>query len=445
MSAALNVSLPTPPMLQGLPMLGNALDFRRDQLGLFRRGHDQFGKVFGIKLLRQPAAVLVGREHTRFFFESTDDHLSMREVYEFLIPIVGGRVLFTASRDEYEAQKKVVLPAFQGKKMRGYVTEMGNEATEWLDTLGERGQFDLVEISERLTMAMAARALLGVNFRRTLGPELQRLFGDLSGGLEFLLPTNIPLPRFIRRDRARVRLERVFTEVIAERRRHPEQHDDFLQALIGSTYLNGEPMPDRVLVLILIGALFGGRENTAGHLEWSLVHLLQNPDYLARVTAQVDDKLPEGEPVNLERLQSLQLLDWAIKESERLDPMTVTLVRYTKKAYEVDGFRVPEGWLTVCGIALTQRLPELFRDPDKYDPERYSRGEEKPYSIVGFGGGAHRCWAAQFVYNELKTILGLLLRRYHVGLVDPFVPRHTNDIGVTRPKQPCAVWYRRRA
>lgn len=444
MSAALSNEPRTPPMLPGLPVLGNALEFRRDQLGLFRRGHEQFGRVFGIKLLRQPGVVLVGPEHTRLFFESTDDTLSMREVYEFLIPIVGGRVLFTASREEYEAQKKVVLPAFHGKKMRGYVAEMGRETNEWLESLGARGHFDLVEISERLTMAVAARALLGVNFRRALGPELLQLFADLSGGLEFLLPTNLPLPRFIRRDRARARLEKLFTEVIAERRKNPDQYDDFLQALIGATYLNGEPMPDRVLVLMLIGVLFGGRENTAGHLEWSLIHLLQNPDYLERVRTQVDDKLAADEPVTLERLQSLQLLDWAIKESERLDPMTVTLVRYTAKPYEVDGFTVPKGWLTVAGIALTQRLPELFRDPDKYDPDRYARGEEKPYSIVGFGGGAHRCWAASFVYNELKTILGLLLRRYHVGLVDPFAPRHTNDIGVTRPMQPCVVWYRRR-
>jgi sterol 14-demethylase len=126
--------------------------------------------------------------------------------------------------------------------------------------------------------------------------------------------------------------------------------------------------------------------------------------------------------------------------------MTHLLVRLTREPYEAGGYRIPKGWLTVAGIALSQRLPELFRDPDRYDPLRFGpdRDEEKPHSIVGFGGGMHRCWAAAFVYSEMKVIIALLLSRYALSLEDREPQSEPNDIGVLRPKLPCWVRYDRR-
>src|SRR5438045_3898116 len=79
LSCPVRMQIP-PPMLSGLPVLGCALEFRRDPLTLFRRGYAAHGPVFGIKLLFQPAVVLVGPEKMRFFFEDTDRTLSMSEV-----------------------------------------------------------------------------------------------------------------------------------------------------------------------------------------------------------------------------------------------------------------------------------------------------------------------------------------------------------------------------
>ncbi len=437
----------TPPMLSGLPILGSALDFRRDPLALFRRGYEQHGAVFGMKLAFQPAVVLVGPEKLRFFFEATDDALSMNEVYQFLVPIVGGKVLFTASPREYEEQKKIMLPAFHGKKLKSYVGEMAVEVESWLDTLGDEGEFELIDTAERLTMAMAARCVFGPRFRERLGPQFVEHFVHLSGGLEFLLPTNLPLPRFLRRDRALRALQQLFGEVVAERRASAAQYDDFLQELLGAPYLEHARIPDEMVVTILIGLLFGGRENTAGHLEWCMVQLLAHPTWQARVRDEVDAALGATDAPTFDTLRQLKLLDACLKETDRLRPMTATLVRLAARDFEIDGHTVPKGWLVVAGIALSHRLPEIFRDPETWDPGRFygNRDEDVPYGVVNFGGAHHRCWAMTFVAQEMKTVLALLLRRYDVALVDPDPPSETNDIGVTRPRAPCRVRYRRRA
>ncbi|TAK18137.1 MAG: cytochrome P450 [Myxococcaceae bacterium] len=440
-------SLPLPPMLPGLPLVGNAIDFRRDALGLFRKGYQRFGPVFGIRLARNPAVVLVGPDLLRLFFESTDTLLSMGEIYSFLEPILGDKVLFTAPKREYDEQKRVMLPAFHGKKLRSYVGEMTAEVDEWLDTLGPHGTFDLCEVSQQLTMNVVARAILGEPFRRRLGPELASLFKDLAGGLEFVLPTNLPLPRFIRRDRALRKLREILGAVVRERRANPDAHDDFLQALLAASYLDQPTIPDEKVVTFVLGLIFGGRENTSGHLEWALVMLLQHPDALARAVAEVDGVFGPDERPDYDSLRSLPWLEACVKEAERLRPVTHTLLRLAAQDFTAGDYHVPKGWLVVAGIALSQRLPALFRDPERYDPERFSpeRDEDKPYHIVGFGGGGHRCWAAAFVNNEMKIMLGMLLRRYELSLVDPAAPAKLNDIGVLRPAPPCMVRYRRRA
>ncbi|MFO0649760.1 MAG: cytochrome P450 [Polyangiales bacterium] len=438
--------LPLPPMLPGLPLIGNALDFRRDALGVFRRGYDRFGPVFGIKLARQPAVVLVGPELLRFFFEQTDTLLSMGEVYGFLEPILGDRVLFTAPRREYDEQRRIMQPAFHGKKLRSYVGEMAAEVDAWLDTLGAAGTFDLCDVSQQLTMNVVARAILGEPFRRRLGPELSRLFADLAGGLEFVLPTNLPLPRFIRRDRALKRLREILGAVVRERRANPDAHDDFLQALLAASYLDAPSIPDDKVVTFVLGLIFGGRENTAGHLEWALVLLLQHREALARAVSEVDGALGPKDRPDYDLCRQMPWLDACVKEAERLRPVTHTLLRLAAQDFTAGDYRVPKGWLVVAGIALSQRLPALFRDPERYDPERFGpeRDEDQPYHIVGFGGAQHRCWAMAFVNNELKVILSMLLRRYEVSLVDPSAPAKVNDIGVLRPAAPCLVRYRRR-
>jgi sterol 14-demethylase len=321
------------------------------------------------------------------------------------------------------------------------------EVDAWLGTLGRDGVFDLCEVSQQLTMAVVARAILGEPFRKKLGPELSLLFADLARGLEFVLPTNLPLPRFIRRDRALKRLREILGAVVRERRANPDAHDDFLQALLAASYLDHPSIPDEKIVTFLLGLIFGGRENTAGHLEWALVLLLQHPEALERAVAEVDGLLgPKGRP-NYDEVRELRWLEACVKEAERLRPVTHTLLRLAAKDFTAGDYRVPAGWLVVAGIVLSQRLPALFRDPERYDPARFGpdRNEDQPYHIVGFGGAGHRCWAQAFVNNELKVILGMLLRRYELALVDPSAPAKVNDIGVLRPAAPCLVRYRRRS
>ena len=76
---------PTPPLVSGaLPGLGHALEFRADRTALVRRGFEEHGNCFAIKLANQNVAILIGPDNQRFFFMETDKALGIQEPYRFL-------------------------------------------------------------------------------------------------------------------------------------------------------------------------------------------------------------------------------------------------------------------------------------------------------------------------------------------------------------------------
>jgi sterol 14-demethylase len=277
-------------------------------------------------------------------------------------------------------------------------------------------------------MNVAASALLGPEVRARIG-AFRPLLTDLARGMDFILPPNLPLPRFRRRDRARQQLTAMIEPILADRRAKPGAREDFLQTLVDDETLR----TDATLVGMALCTLFTGYITTAAQMSWALVLLLQHRAYLESVL----DELPAGRSPRLE---------WAVKEAVRLRPVMTHYARTNAEDYERAGYRMPQGWLTMLCPAVAHRLPALFADPDAYDPERFGPGREedrRPYAMIGFSGGFYRCPGSGFGMTEIRVVLAKLLERYAVELVDAD-PRAAFDLGVTRPGSPCRVRYRAR-
>jgi sterol 14-demethylase len=236
-------------------------------------------------------------------------------------------------------------------------------------------------------------------------------------------------------------------ETIAERRADPDKHDDFLQVFVDSTYTDGSPPPDGVITALIMGLVFAGHETTAGHGSWAMVHLLQQSDFLQRVVADIDSAWPQDDRLSLSKLRGYESLEWALKETERLQPVAELLIRTTTEPVEMNGYEIPEGWIVLLSPHVSHRIPELFEDPERYDPLRFGPGREEdvqdPFALVGFGGGPHKCLGMNFAYTEMKVIFSLLLHKYELELLNPD-PKAVRDAGTVRPERPCLIRYRLR-
>jgi sterol 14-demethylase len=441
------MSLSLPPLLPGgMPLLGHLPAFYRDRIQVLQRGYALCGPIFRLRLGPQSMVVLVGPTYHAFFFEHTDSTLAMDRAYRFLVPMFGEPVSVVAGPQAYREQRPVYGEIFSSRHMPGYVAIMAQEVQAWLDTLGAEGTFELVTACEQLTQHIAAHAFLGANFRQRFNEPFWHLFRDLVAGLDFLLPPSLPLPKFRRRDRAKRQLHAMLRPLLAERRARLQAHDDFLQTLVEARHTDGRPWSDSLIMSFILALMFAGYETTAAQTSWALILLLQHPDYLDHVRTELDAVLPPGQGIDVETLRRLPHVTWALREAERLHPASSLLLRYNTEAYELGGYRVPQGWLTALCPQLSHQLPEVFREPARYDPWRFAPGRaedrQHPFALIGFGGGMHKCAGMHLALHEMSMIISLLLQQYDLELVTPD-PQPTTEMRAARPTL-CWVRYRRR-
>ena len=440
------MSKPTPPFVSGaLPALGHALEFREDRTALMRRGFEEHGNLFAIKLANQNVAVLIGPENQKVFFMETDKALGIQDPYRFLRAMFG-EVLFLAPHSVYLEHRAVVLEAFRREKMLYYGDVMQEVVQHWLDGLGEAGEIELTREITHLVQEVAGNCFLGAEVHRQLGREFWDLYTDLAAGLDPLLPPDLPLPKFIRRDRAKASLRAVLGPVIAERRANPERYDDFLQDLVNKRTPDGRLADEEMIVNLLLGLMFAGHETTAGQAAWTLILLLQNPDYLRLVLAEIAQVAPPGAHIDAQRLAQLEHIAWAVREVERMRPSADLLMRTVEQDLEVGDYLLPKGWLAQVAQELGHNLPGLFDDPERFDPLRYApgRAEDKQhrFALIGFGGGTHKCIGMNFANNEMTIITALLFQQFDVELVTKH-PQIHRGLGASRPTA-TVVRYRRK-
>jgi len=436
---------PIPPMLRGAPVFGSLFEFALRRETLIRRGYESFGPVFGFELASQPVAALIGPEYHQFFFTETDRRLNIEKPYRQLAAIFG-KVGFLAPKEVYQDQHPVLYAPFKPSKMPEYVAVMQREVQRWLDSLGDSGSIDIGVEMVKLVQTVAGCALMGDDFQQRTGREFWQQFATLGKALNPAIPPEWPVPRNIRRDKAKARIREMLRPIISERRRNPERYDDFFQQLVSTPRRSGALADDDVLVGLVQGLMFAGHETTAGQAAWTVIELARTPDYLALVRGELEQHLPPDTPLTAQTMRKLEHVFWAVREVERLHPTGDGLMRMVEQEVELGGYRIPPGWLVTVSARVAHKLPELFSDPERFDPLRFAPGREEDrkhgYTLIGFGGGKHKCAGMSFANNEMMVIAALLLQQFDLELLTP-EPRDTFALGAARPDK-VVLRYRRR-
>lgn len=441
------MSKPLPPMLPGAkPLVGHALEFQNARNALFEEGLRTIGPIFALRLANRRAAVLIGPDYHELFFTETDKRLSMHKTYRFLRAMFGD-VAFAADPETYVKQRPVLHLPFKGAKMPGYLEIMQAEIQRWLDGLGESGEMELTAEITELVQNVAAHALMGRQFRDEMGREFWDHYTVLGQSMDLILPPDLPLPKFRRRDRARDALHEMVWPLIAERRANPDAYDDFLNDFVHATYADGEPVEEDVIANLIVALMFAGHETTAGQAAWTIIQLLQHPDYLALARAELDEQLAPGTALDMRTLGHLQHVRWAVDETTRMHPSADLLLRMAEEDIDVGGYRIPAGWMVIVTAGTAHRLEEWFEEPHRYDPLRFAPGRAEDrghrFAMIGFGGGTHKCAGMNFANAEMALIAALLFRQFDLELVTRNPGVHYG-LGASRP-QPTLIRYRRRA
>src|SRR3954447_17750281 len=347
-------------------------------------------------------------EKIREVFTAPADVLHPGEGARVLEPIVGPRSVLLLDEREHLAQRKLMLPAFHGERMRALVGVMEEVAAAEVASWRRGASFALHERTQALTLEVILRAVFGL----AAGPRLDELRVTLKQLLDLGASPLTLLPPFRRRLgplttwsrflAVRERADALILALVDERRRAGEQTDDVLSMLLAARDEDGRPMSDGELRDELVTLLVAGHETTASELSWAFEQLVRAPEVLERVTrAAAEDDEP--------------YLEATVKEILRRRPvLPIAQPRRIKQPVEIGGREYPAGPAFTACIYLVHHDERIYPEPYAFRPERFLDGSPGTYSWIPFGGGVRRCLGASFAQLEMRIALRAILAEVEV-------------------------------
>jgi len=435
-----------PPSLSGLPFLGNAIEFGVDPITLLKDGFKKHGDVFSATIFGETLTILASSEGHELFFKAKEEEFSACKVYKFTVPVFGKNVVYDVPPDVLLEQRKFVGGGLTVKRFKSYVPIIEEETSAYFTSRwGDSGEAELMSDFNEVTVLTSTRCLQGKEIR-DISDEFAKLYWDLDKALNaigFFFP-NIPLPTMIGRDRARKKMGQIFLNVIKKRRENPgEEQEDLIQTLMNCQYKDGRVVPDEEIVGMMIALLLAGQHTSNVTGAWTGVHLLSHPHVLEK--ALEEQKNITG-PLQYDDIKNAHYLDSVVKETLRLRPPIIMMMRRILKDTEFKGYTLRAGTIAVVSPALSHRLDNFYSNPDTFDPDRFAVREEdkkNPFSFLAFGAGKHACIGESFAFVQVKTIWSWLIRNYELELVTKKIEPNFKSM-VVGPVPPVTIRYKRK-
>jgi cytochrome P450 len=358
-----------------------------------------------------------------------------------------GRSVFVTNGDEWERQRRIIDPAFEGGRLRDTFPAMLAAAEGAVARLAPGA----VEIEAPMSHAAADvifRTLFSVPIEDAAAAQVFRAFRDHQATQPILnLAGFLPLPRWfprLHRPRTgatarRIRaLIRAMTEGRAAQIAAGTAPDDLATKIMttpdpvtGQTFGTAE-MVDQVAIFFL-----AGHETSASALAWALYLVALDPALQGRL-AQEGAAL--GASPEFGAVSRLKLARDVFREALRLYPPVPMMVREAACPETFRDRAVRPGDQIVISPWHLGRHEGIWDDPDAFCPARWGTEAGRTSARDGyipFSTGPRVCPGAGFAMIEGPLILALMVRAFHFAPVAGRVPEPVAHLTV-RARQ--GIW-----
>ncbi len=368
-----------------------------------------------------------------------------------------GHSLFVSDGEAWRRQRRMIEPAFSHMRIDasfGAMAAAVDACEARLDAAAASGEpISLDAAMGQLTADIICRTI----FSRSLDDGIAReVFVDFATFEHSV--ANVRLARLLLgRPFAKVpqpgavlaacrRIRGHLGRMLDERMASQADRDDIAAAVIAARDPETGQGFSREELIDQLGVFFlAGHETTASVLTWTFFVLSQQPQALERLRSEVDGLAGDG-AVSLEQTKRLAFTRAVFREVLRLYPPITFIPRVAAEATSIAGRKVKRGAMIMVAPWTIHRNPTLWRDADRFDPDRFMPGrdtETRPGSYIPFGLGPRICVGAAFAMIESALILARLARRYDLEPVDPASVRPVARL-TTRPVREIMCRVRRR-
>lgn len=352
---------------------------------------------------------------------------------------LGVNVLFT-NGERHKQQRKILMPALSRVAVKNYYDDMVEITLRHLDDWKGRDSIDLDRAMSDLAMSTGSKIFFGIDadsgtsgMARMMGELVQLLFSPAA-------MIRVDLPGFPYR-RLRMlfgTIDQMLEAEIERKKSAGATGQDILSTLVRLHLEDDQQVTADELIGQAFTIFFAGHDTTAKALVWILLLVAQHPEVAAALCQELEDEL-KGQPPTIAQVMALPVLDRVVKEGLRILSPAIMFGRTVVKPIAIADFEVPPGSEVFYSPYIVHHDPNIFPNPELFDPDRWLTIAPDKYEYLPFGVGHRTCLGAHLASFQLRLVIALIVQRYRLTLIPGSrIDLKTNVVIGPKP----AIWAR---
>jgi cytochrome P450 len=345
--------------------------------------------------------------------------------YRAAVELFGAGLLLNEG-DAWKQQRLMSQPAFKPGYLASQIGWMAELTARFFDdwrTADPRGIRDVDRDFFRLSQLLAGYYLMGPGFA-TIAERFCDAAAHVKDG--WPKPPRSAWRVLLRRptgwttqlgDAIR-EIDACIYEYLAARRALAFADSGLVSMLAAASREQGVDYGDRSLRDQILTLFFAGHETSATSLSWIHYLLSQHPDVRAKLRGEVDRVLG-GRLPTMQDLDELRYTEQVVNETLRLYSPIHSISRVALADDTLGGYTIPSGATIYVSLYATHRLPNLWPNPDRFDPDRFTpeQNVRRPrFAFIPFAAGHRNCIGGSAALVELKLAVACLAQRYELNL-----------------------------
>jgi len=434
------------PGPRGMPVFGNALQFKPEQM---HRKLEEWGKQYGpfYKIRLGSRHMLVSGDHQAVAATLRDrpDGFSrserLAEIGQEMGLLPG---VFGVNGDAWRRQRRMVMAGFDPAHVKRYYPAMqkvaGRLVGRWQAAARQDRVIDLQADLMRYTVDTIAGLAFGaeVNTLESDGDIIQQhldkifpaLFRRLFAPLPYWRLIRLPADRELDRSMAEVlaAVDRFVAQARARLQADPALRDNphnLLEAMIVAADAPDSGIDDAQVAGNVLTMLLAGEDTTANTLAWMIDLLWRHPPMLARATDEVRRVAGDARTLTLEHLAQLDYVEACAHEAMRLKPVAPLLVMQANRDTVVGDVAVEKGTVVINLLRRDSVSEQHVARAADFEPARWlaEGGPSQQASAakrisMPFGAGPRICPGRYLALLEIKLAMAALLGHFDIASVD---------------------------
>jgi cytochrome P450 len=403
----------------GWPLVGRSLEFLYHFDTAVRGRYERYGEVSWTHGFGERFIALLGPDANQFVYQNRGD-LFASAGWEFFLANFFHRGLMLLDFDEHRMHRRIMQAAFTRDALAGYLQLMNPGIQSGIAAWTGGDGFRVFDHFKALTLDLASVAFIG----RAPGPEAARLnkaFLDTVRAPTDIIRYPLPFTRWRRGIVGRRVLEDFFRRELPAKR--AAQSGDLFARLCHARTEDDQQFSDEDVINHMIFVLMAAHDTSTITLTNMVYHLAKHPQWQARL--REESRALGRTALDYDDLARLDGMTLVMKEALRLCAPVPAMPRRTTRECEFKGYRIPAGHLIQVSPWFSHTMPEYWREPLRFDPERFSEAcaedKQHPFLFVPFGGGAHKCIGMHFGEMEVKSVLHQVLLGYRWSVPEDYV------------------------